>query len=215
MAEATTKRLSTFETLYALDVSDKVKKKQNLSYLPWAAAWAEVKKIYPDAYFTVHPQIMDDFGNTRFWHDDGRTGWVDVSVRIKGNEERITLAIMDLRNNAIPAEKITSTDANKAQLRCLVKALALHGLGTYIYLGEDIPEEVSRATEIRNDVMELIKKKVALSDAAKAKVSELCKAAEQEANPDFDESEITGNPKNIESVEILEKLKRQLLGVRK
>ena len=211
----TEKRQNVFETLYALDVSDKIRKKQNLSYLPWAAAWAEVKKLYPDATYRVYQQTLDDYGNTRFWHDDGRTGWVDVGVTINGHEERITLAIMDLRNNAIPADKITSTDANKSQLRCLVKALALHGLGTYIYLGEDIPEEVSRATEIRNDIVELIKKKVALSDAAKAKVGELCRAAEKEANPEFEDSEITGNPKNIDNADILEKLKRQLLAVRK
>jgi len=206
---------SVFETLYAIDASSKIKKKQGLSYISWASAWAEVKKIYPDADYTVYPQIMDDYGNTRFWHDDGKSGWVDVGVTIEGKEERVTLAIMDLRNNAIPADEITSTQANKAQMRCLVKALALHGFSMHIFEGEDLPEETSRVNELHEKVATLAKKKAALSEKAKDKVADFCKAAEKAAFPDMDESLITGNYKNIEDAEILATLEKQLMTIRK
>jgi len=206
---------SVFSVLSALDVTDKIKAKNGLNYLPWAAAWSEVKKIYPDATFTIYKQIMDEYGNTRFWHDDGRTGWVEVGVTIQDHEVIENLAIMDFRNKSIPADQITSVDANKSLKRCLVKALAEQGLSIHIFMGEELPEEISRVVDTQNEIMSLIKKKVALSDNAKEKVSELCKAAEREANPHFDDSEITGNPKNIDDIDMLEKLKRQLMAVRK
>ena len=206
---------SIFAVLSALDVKDKIKDKNNLSYLPWAAAWSETKKIYPDATFRIYKQVMDEFGNTRFWHDDGRTGWVEVGVTIEGLEVIENLAIMDFKNKSIPADQITSVEANKSLKRCLVKALAEHGLAIHIYMGEELPEEISRAIELQSEVLDLVKKKVTLSDKAKDKVAELCKAAEKEANPHFEDGEITGNQKNIDDADILEKLKRQLLAVRK
>ena len=206
---------SVFNVLSAIDLTDKIKQKNNLNYLPWAAAWSEVKKIYPDASFTIYKQVMDELGNTRFWHDDGRTGWVEVGVTIEGQEIKENLAIMDYRNASIPAEKITSVDANKSLKRCLVKALAEHGLAIHIFMGEELPEEISKMVDLQNEIMELIKKKVALSDKAKAKVAELCKAAEAEANPQLEPDEIKGDPRNIDSGEILDRLKRDLLAVRK
>ena len=206
---------SVFEQLNSVDVSGKVKEKNGLTYLSWSSAWAEVKKRFPDATCRRIPQIMDEMGNTRPWHDDGRSGWVEVGVTIGGNEIVESLAIMDFKNKAIAAGEITSVEANKAIKRCLVKAIAMHGLGLYIYEGEDMPEETSKLMDLRDEVMELIKKKVDLSDKAKDKVRELCKAAEEEANPHLSGDEITGNPKNIDDVDIMEKLKRQLLAVRK
>ena len=206
---------SVFEKLYALDVSDWVRQKQNLSYLPWAAAIVEVKKIYPDMSFTVYPQIMDEFGNTRFWHDDGTSGWVDVGVTIEGKEERITLPIMDHRNKPIPATEITSFEANKAQMRCLVKACALHGAGTYVFLGEDLPESVTAANELKDSITSLIKVKCK-DEKTTAKVMELCKAAERKAWPNLDDDAITGrNYKDIDDMNILENLEKQLLAIRK
>lgn len=206
---------SVFETLYAIDVSNKVKEKNGLSYLPWVSAITEVKKIYPDSFPTVYPQIIDSYGNTRFWHDDGKSGWCDVGYTIEGHEERITLPIMDLRNKAIPADQITATEANKTMMRCLVKAIAMHGLGAFIYQGEDMPEEVSRLKELLDKVDSLAKKKAALSDRAKDKVAELCKEAERKAFPELDDSAISGNYKNIEDADILSVLEKQLMAVRK
>ena len=153
-----------FETLNKIDVSNKIKTKNNLKYLSWASAWAEVKKVFPDATYQIIPQIMDERGNTRFWHDDGKTGWVEVAVTINGIELTEILAIMDFKNKSIAAEDITSVDANKSMKRCLVKACAMHGLGMYIYEGEDIPEETSKVLDLQNEIKELVAKKCQLSD---------------------------------------------------
>lgn len=205
---------SVFDILNAVDVSTKIKTKNGLSYLSWTSAWAEVKKKYPDATYKIYPQIMAD-GNTRYWHDDGRTGWVEVGVTVNGEEIVETLAIMDFKNKSIPADQITSVDANKSLKRCLVKACALHGLGLYIYEGEDLPEEVSKTIELKEKIKKLVTKKVALSDKAKLKVAELCKAAEKQANPNLENDLISGNYNNIEDVDILTNLEKQLLAVRK
>ena len=158
---------------------------------------------------------MDNDGNTRFWHDDGKTGWVEVGVTVNGNEVVEVLAIMDFKNKSMPADQITSVDANKAMKRCLVKAIAMHGLGLYIYEGEDLPEEASKVNELLDEVMALVTKKCAQSEKAKAQVQELCKAAEKRANPDMSDDLILGNPKNINDSDILSNLKKQLLAVRK
>ena len=203
-----------FATLNAVDVSEKIKEKKDLKYLSWASAWAEVKKRYPDATYKVYKQT-DESGNSRYWHDDGRTGWVEVGVTINGLEHVMTLAIMDFRNNAIPADSITSVDANKSMMRCLVKACAMHGLALYIYEGEDLPENASKIIDLQDEVADLAKKKSALSEKAKGKAIELCKAAEKSANPDMEDEFITGKISNINDADVLEKLKKQLLAVRK
>lgn len=206
---------SVFEVLNSTDLSEKSKEKNGLTYISWASAWAEVKKLFPNATYTVNPQAMDELGNTRFWHDDGKTGWVDVSVTIEDLTYREVLAIMDFRNKSIPADQITSVDANKSMKRCLVKALAMHGLGLYIYQGEELPEEISKIAELQEEIAALAKKKSAISDNTKAKVIALCKDAEREANPWQEDSLITGKIANIGDLDILEKLNKQLLAVRK
>lgn len=204
-----------FNTLNSVDVSGKIKEKGGLSYLSWSSAWSEVKKKYPDATYEVKPQVIDEGGNTRFWHDDGKTGWVEVAVTIGGITHTEVLAIMDFKNKSIPADQITSVDANKSMKRCLVKACAMHGLGMYIYEGEDLPEEVSKLIELQEEVAGLATKKSGLSDRAKDKAIELCKAAEKEANPDMSGDSITGKISNINDAAVLETLKKNLLAVRK
>ena len=204
-----------FNTLNSVDVSDKIKEKGGLSYLSWSSAWSEVKKKYPDATYEIKPQVIDEGGNTRFWHDDGKTGWVEVAVTIGGITHTEVLAIMDFKNKSIPADQITSVDANKSMKRCLVKACAMHGLGMYIYEGEDLPEEASKLIELQEEVTELAKKKSGLSDKAKDKAIELCKAPEKEANPDMSDDSITGKISNINDAAVLETLKKNLLAVRK
>lgn len=207
------KKKSIFATLSAINTTDKVKEKNGLKYLPWSSAIQIVKNAYPNTTFEVIPQIMDDKGNTRPWHDDSKTGWVEVYVKIENEdrseicEAREMLAIMDFKNKAIPAESITSVDANKSIKRCLCKALAIaSGLGLYIYEGEELPDEVANVVKLQNECMALIKKKCELSDKAKEKVSEICKAVDSEAN---------GDPRLIEDLEVLTTLKKQLMAVRK
>lgn len=214
------KKSSTFEVLSNIDISNKLKQRKELSYLPWAVAWAELKKVYPDATFKIYTQtvIIDaEHGvyDQRFWHDDGKTGWVEVGVTIDGVEIKEVLAIMDYKNASIPADKITSADAQKSFARCLAKCIALHGLGLYVYQGEDLPEETAKQNDIRDKVAALAKKKVAISEEAQKEVAELCKSAEKEAYPNRPDDEITGNFKDINDAQILESLYRKLLKIRK
>lgn len=135
---------SVFNTLNDVDVSKRVEKKQNLSYLSWSWAWTEVKKKYPDATYTIYEReaIIDDRGNTCpiNYFTDGLTAWVKVGVTIEGLEHIEQLPIMDLRNNSLPLVQVNSMNVNKTIKRCLTKACAMHGLGMYIYAGEDLPD---------------------------------------------------------------------------
>lgn len=127
---------SVFQTLNAINVNDKVEKKNNLTYLAWAYAWGEVKKNYPDATYKIYE-------NAQGWnyHTDGRTCWVKTGVTIGGQEYIEYLPVMNHANKSIPLEQVTSFDVNKAIQRSLTKACARHGLGLYIYAGEDLPED--------------------------------------------------------------------------
>jgi len=124
-----------FTELNNINVNDKTEKKGNLTYLSWAWAWGEVKKLHPDAIYTIY-ENKDGWN----YHTDGRYCWVKTGVTINGIEHIEYLPIMDYKNNSIPLEKVTSTDVNKAIQRSLTKAVARHGLGLYIYAGEDLPE---------------------------------------------------------------------------
>ena len=149
-----------FNTLNSVDVGNHIEKKNGLSYLSWAWAWGELKKRFPKSFYTVYE---NEHGYPYF--TDGRTCWVKTGVTVVHqtgtihqygtitdvNEESLEhieyLPIMDFRNNSIPADKVTSTDINKAIQRSLTKAIARHGLGLYIYAGEDLPEDAAKADE--------------------------------------------------------------------
>lgn len=132
-----------FEELANVDVSKKIEKKGNLSYLSWAYAWAELKKRHPEANYTVYetPEGVNYF-------NDGRTAWVKTGVTVEEIEHIEYLPVMDFRNASIPLEKITSFEVNKTIQRSLTKAIARHGLGLYIYAGEDLPEESDGKTTV-------------------------------------------------------------------
>ena len=127
--------MSVFSTLNSINVGEHIEKKNGLSYLAWAWAWAEIKKNYPDAIYTIYENA--DGWN---YHTDGRTAWVKTGVTINGLEHIEYLPVMDMRNKSIPLDNVTSFDVNKAIQRSLTKACARHGLGLYIYAGEDLPE---------------------------------------------------------------------------
>lgn len=136
--EKNTKK-SVFETLNAINVNEHVEQKNGLTYLSWAWAWQVVKQNYPDAFYTIYENA-----NGLFYHTDGKTAWVKTGVTIEGQEHIEFLPVMDNRNRSIPIANITSTDANKAIQRSLTKACARHGLGLYIYAGEDLPDEEAK-----------------------------------------------------------------------
>lgn len=130
--------MNIFETLNQINVNDKTEKKNGLTYLSWAWAWGEVKKAFPDATYTIYERETD-FGPVNYF-TDGRTCWVKTGLTINGLEHVEDLPVMDFRNNSIPLDAVKSTDVNKAIQRSLTKAAARHGLGLYIYAGEDLPE---------------------------------------------------------------------------
>ena len=127
---------SVFQTLNEINVNEHTEKKNGLTYLSWAWAWAEVKKKYPDSTYTIY-ENKDGL----FYHHDGRTAWVKTGVTINGIEHIEYLPVMDYKNASIPLDKITSFAVNTAIQRSLTKAVARHGLGLYIYAGEDLPED--------------------------------------------------------------------------
>lgn len=144
--------MSVFQTLSAIDVSGKTEKKSNLTYLSWAWAWGELKKLYPDASYTIYENEIDDLlihGEHAFpikrtvnYFTDGRTAWVKVGVTVNEQEHIEMLPVMDHRNKSIVLNALDSFAVNKTIQRALTKAIARHGLGLYIYAGEDLPETV-------------------------------------------------------------------------
>jgi len=125
---------SVFETLSAINVNDKVEKKNGLTYLSWAWAWAEVKRHYPNSTYTIY----ENAEGLNF-HHDGKTAWVKTGVTIEDIEHIEYLPVLDFRNASITLDKLTSFNVNSSIQRSLTKAIARHGLGLYIYAGEDIP----------------------------------------------------------------------------
>lgn len=146
-----------FTELNSINVNEHVEKKNGLSYLSWAWAWGALKKIHPDATYTIHENA--DGWN---YHTDGRTAWVKTGVTVNGIEHIEELPVMDFRNKSIPLEQITSFDVNKAIQRSLTKAVARHGLGLYIYAGEDLPIDDGEAK-----MNESLAKKITKADADK------------------------------------------------
>lgn len=129
-----------FNALNDINVNDKTEKKNGLTYLSWAWAWGEVKKLFPDATYTIY-ENKDGWN----YHTDGKTCWVKTGVTVNGLEHIEYLPVMDYKNRSIPADAVTSFDVNKAIQRSLTKAVARHGLGLYIYAGEDLPESETEA----------------------------------------------------------------------
>ena len=196
---------SVFANLYSINVNDKAKKKQNLTYLSWAWAWAEIKKQYPEAEFKIYHRIVHtavtvtkhfeakyheettldaegksktvriqdepsmDIVETREvdnevnYFTDGNTCWVKVSITINGLECIEELPIMDLRNAPVYGG-VTCTQVNKAIQRALTKAAARHGLGLYIYAGEDLPEEGDDNSKNMNKEQAFLKLRAELID---------------------------------------------------
>ena len=156
----TEKKLSVFETLFQKNVNENVEKKKTgkteLSYLSWSWAWAEVKKLFPDARYEIL-KFQSANGNLLPYLYDEKTGYmVFTNVTIDNLTHEMWLPVMDGANKAMKGEEYTYStrfngektvepasmfDVNKTIMRCLVKNLAMFGLGLYIYSGEDLPEE--------------------------------------------------------------------------
>lgn len=135
-----------FTELFNINVNEKTEKKNGLTYLSWAFAWAELKKLHPDATYTIYENA-----DGLFYHTDGKTAWVKTGVTVGGIEHIEYLPVMNFKNQSIPLENLTSVDVNKTIQRSLTKAVARHGLGLYVYAGEDLPEDENnkKMTEVK------------------------------------------------------------------
>lgn len=196
---------SVFTTLNGINVNGHTEKKKTgnteLTYLSWAWAWAEVKKVYENVSFEIKT-----FDGLPYVYDE-RTGYmVFTSVTIEGQTHEMWLPVMDGANQAMKAVPYTYSvkeykygkwtgnyvdktvaaatmmDINKTIMRCLVKNLAMFGLGLYIYAGEDLPEgdapqtspEAQEEVKAQQKAEQVGKQKIG-DDRAKSLTSELIK----------------------------------------
>lgn len=139
-----------FEKLNAINVNEHTEKKNNLTYLSWAWAWAEVKKQYPNAQYEIKM-----FEGKPFLYDESLGYMVMTTMTIEGLTHEMWLPVMDNTNKAMKdheytvegrykeqvVKQATMFDINTAIMRCLTKNIAMFGLGLYIYAGEDLPED--------------------------------------------------------------------------
>ena len=146
---------STFDKLYAINVNDKTDKKgpKALTYLAWSSAWSIIKETYPEASYTEYECVDSETNLVLNYLHDNKTCWVKVGTRLtKDGQEYIkTLPIMDYHYKSISVEKVTSQDVNTALQRCLVKSLAMHGLGLYIYEKDELPVSQAAAPVVKKE----------------------------------------------------------------
>ena len=166
--------MSTFTALSEIDITPYLKKKNGMSYLPWSSAWSMVKTKFPDASYEV---VKSDNGVIYF--TDGKTCWVETRCTINGETLTETLAVMNHRNQSITADEVQSTEFEKSIKRCLVKNLALFGLGLSLWNGEELSDaakQVRARKKAEADAESVAKKKEAAALAAEnAKIVELAK----------------------------------------
>lgn len=166
------KNKSVFETLFEINVNDHIEKKKDLTYLSWPYAWAEVKKKYPSATYKIHlfgekqlPYVFDEnVGYMVFTdvtiNDLTHTMWLPVMDSANKTMKSISYTYSTKFKKDIPVEAATMFDVNKTIMRCLVKNLAMFGLGLYIYSGEDLPEIETEKISIKdaNILKDIIRK---------------------------------------------------------
>ena len=129
-----------WQTLSRFDVSKEVEQKGKFDYLSWAWAWAYVKEKYPEATFEKHVFRDNQDNPLPFMRDTKGNTFVMVSVTIENITHTEIHYVMDNRNQAIQFPDASAV--NKALQRCLVKAIAFHGLGLNVYAGEDLPMDL-------------------------------------------------------------------------
>ena len=186
------KKISVFETLSKINVNEHTEKKAGLTYLSWAWAWAEVKKHFPDSFYTIYENSTG-----LNYHHDNKTAWVKTGVTIEGQELIEMLPVMNYRNQSIPVDSLTSFDVNKSIQRSLTKAIARHGLGLYIYAGEDLPEEeTENKTQHKKTIPAKKPVKEGPKDVKKETVKETFPDAKQQEV--FDKTNVPEGPCTLE-----------------
>mgnify|MGYP003131491757 CR=1 FL=1 len=138
------KKKNIFKSLSAISIKGKTDKKGKFDYMSWATAWSMIKTEYPDAQRNVYESEHTGLN----FFSDGKTAYVKVGITINGMEHIDYLPVMDYRNNSIAIEKVTSMDVNTAIQRSTAKAIAMHGLGLSLWIGEDTIEIVKKPTPV-------------------------------------------------------------------
>lgn len=179
--------MNIFETLVNINVNDHTEEKNGLTYLSWAWAWDTVKRHFPDATYTIWRNE-----NGLPYVFDPNTGYmVFTSVTIEEITHEMWLPVMDSKNNALKDQPYTihgkydqevknvanMFDVNKAIMRCLVKNLAMFGLGLYIYSGEDLPTVEKAEIDPKEDAMLRAKVLAYVTDSGftQEEIAKLCK----------------------------------------
>lgn len=151
-----------FDQLYSINVNEKTEKKNNLTYLSWAWAWAEFVKVCPEAHYEI--QMFD---GKPYLYDEKLGYMVFTSITVGEDTKTMWLPVMDNANKAMKdhpykyqvrqknwqsnqietvdrvCDAASMFDINKTIMRCLTKNISMFGLGLYIYAGEDLPEEAA------------------------------------------------------------------------
>ena len=160
MADLRQEQEELFKKLIQLNVNEHTELKNDLTYLSWAFAWQEFLKVCPDATYEIK-QFADKDGVMHSYQYDKTLGYmVFTSITARGLTREMWLPVMDGANKAMKdepytyvvgkgqnkfektCEAATMFDINKTIMRCLVKNIAMFGLGLYIYAGEDLPIEL-------------------------------------------------------------------------
>lgn len=155
---------SVFDTLSAIDVTGKHKKKGANTYLPWSAAWDAVKRVYPDATWAP---VKTPEGC--IYHTDNKTCWVETTVTINGETQNEILPVMNHSNKSVAFDTVESTQYSNSLHRCLVKNLALFGLDLNLWYGEELSETAKKAKASKKAEDD---KKKAEEEAARKKTAE-------------------------------------------
>ncbi len=156
-ATADERRAIMFNALSNLDLSDKCEKRESLIYVSWSNAWSEFKSAYPSATY----QILKNENGLPYFSDPNLGIMVFTEVTVDDITHQMWLPVMDSKNKAMKltpytyqvwdnykkafvektVQAATMFDINKTLMRCLVKNLAMFGLGLYIFQGDDLPEK--------------------------------------------------------------------------
>ena len=131
--------MSNFKKLSAINIKDLIAKKGKHSYLSWASAWSLIKEEFP----TTQRLVYENEHTGLNYFTDGTSAYVKVGITIEGLEHIDYLPIMDYRNQSIKIDKVTSMDVNTAIQRSTAKAIAMHGLGLSLWIGEDLTKSIA------------------------------------------------------------------------
>jgi hypothetical protein len=131
--------MSNFKKLSAINIKDLIAKKGKHSYLSWASAWSLIKEEFP----TTQRLVYENEHTGLNYFTDGTSAYVKVGITIDGLEHIDYLPIMDYRNQSIKIDKVTSMDVNTAIQRSTAKAIAMHGLGLSLWIGEDLTKSIA------------------------------------------------------------------------